>query len=211
MVASRRIQVTRGVAQVETFDLIDVDGHPFSGDQLVGATATFLVRLTAEGADVIAPVPVISLLESKMTVSLSSSDTEALATGPYLYQAQLTLEDGSVHAVADWSPLDLVLGGSADPAPQPFENTVKLNHDYMLDGDLAYKTPGGSPIEGAQVRVYLKSKYDAGQLEDPVGVTTTNAYGNWVHTILVVPGYEYVVRFEKPYEFGPDIKTVTAV
>lgn len=211
MSALRRIQVTQGVTQLETFDLVDVDGLPFSGEQLVGATATFLVRQTAAGPDVLAPVPVISLLGSQMQVTFDGAATGVLAVGPYLYQAQLILADATVLPVADWSPLDLVLGGSATPAPPSFEATVKLDHDFPLSGDLAYRTSGGSPIPDAQVRVYLKSQYDAGNLSTPAGVTTTDADGKWVQPVLVAPGFEYVVRFEKPYEFGPDVKTVTAV
>lgn len=207
----RRLQVVPGVTQVETFDLVDLDGLPFSGEQLVGATAAFLVRASATGPDVLSPTPVLSLLESTMTVTFDGSATGSIALGPYLYQALLTLADGTVLSVAAWSPLDMVQGGSATPTPPPFDNTVAIDHDYGLSGDLAYRTPGGSPIPSAQIRVYLKSKYDAKQYDDPVGVTSTDADGKWAQPILVVPGYEYVVRFEKPNEFGPDVKTVTVV
>lgn len=211
MSALRRIQITKGVAQTESFDLVDLDGNPFSAEQLVGAIASFVARVTAEGENALSIVPAISMLESKMIVTVSSGATASLAVGPYLYRATLTLSDASIRSVADWSPLDLVLGGSATPTPPVFEATIKLDHDYMLSGDLAYRTPGGSPISDAQIRVYRKSDYDAGLLGSPVGVTTTDADGKWREPILVVPGYEYAVRFECPNEYGPDVVYVTAV
>jgi hypothetical protein len=211
MVALRRLQITRGVVQVEPFDLLDPYGRPFTSDALVGATATFLVRLTASGSNVLSLTPAISLLESKLTVTIGSGDTSPLTLGSYLYQSQLTLADGSVYSVADWSPFDLVLGGSADVTPPTFDATVKLNHDYMGAGELRYVTAGGSPIADAQIRVYLKSQYDAGNLATPVGISATDADGKWLQTLLVAPGYDYVVRFEKPYEFGPDVRVVTVV
>jgi hypothetical protein len=97
-----------------------------------------------------------------------------------------------------------VLGGSATPTPPPFDNTVKIDENFRLPNDLAYVSPAGSPIENAQVRVYLKSDYDAGKLDAPIGFTTTNAFGGWVNPILVKPGFTYVARFETPKEWGPN-------
>lgn len=206
-----RIQLTRGVTRILVIDLVDEHGHPITSDRLEGATGVFTMRVTAEGADVLVYDGAISLLESTLEITIAAADTTPLALGPYLYQVITTLTDGTVLETAEWSPIDIVLGGSATPTPPTFDNTIKLDHDFPLDGDLAYKTAGGSPIPDAQVRVYYKSHYDAGDLASPVGVTTTDADGKWTQPVLVVPGYDYVVRFEKPYEYGPDVKTVTAV
>lgn len=109
----------------------------------------------------------------------------------------------------------LVTHGVVQPVtevePPEFDHVVSINHNFLLSGDLAYKTAGGSPIAGAQVRVYQKSVYDTGNLGSPIGVTTTNANGEWTQPVLVPPGFEYVVRFEKPNEYGPDVVVITVV
>ena len=100
---------------------------------------------------------------------------------------------------------------SALPLPPPiFTNTVSIDHSYGLSDALRYMDAGGNPIADAQIRVYLKSDYDARRLEAPVGTTVTTAHGRWQNPILVRTGYNYVVRFEAPNRFGPDVVTITA-
>jgi hypothetical protein len=145
-----------------------------------------------------------------INLTLTPGNTVLLAIQTYFYRLRVVLSDGTVSDAIPWSPFDVNLGGSATVPPPPFDNTVKLNHDYQLPGDLQYVTGGGSPIENAQVRVYRKNDYDAGNLTAPVGVTSTNAGGKWNGPILVNPGFSYVVRFEKPGEYGPDTQEIFA-
>jgi len=92
----------------------------------------------------------------------------------------------------------------------PFTNTVQIDHDYGSIDALRYLTPGGSPISGAQVRIYRKSDYDARNLGTPVAFTMTKADGRWQDAALVEPGFTYTIRFELPNYYGPDTREVIA-
>ncbi len=211
---SNRIDVIRGTSFSRTIDFVDVNGDPLLVQLLIGAVAEFLVQVSPD-----APSSVIQLTtttnptklafhleRAAANLTLTPDDTILLAIQTYFYRLRVTLADGTISDAIPWSPFDLNLGGSSATPPPPFINTVKIDQNFRLPNDLAYITPSGSPIENAQVRVYLKSDYDAGNLATPISVTTTNAFGGWVNPILVNTGYTYVARFEKPKEWGPDTK-----
>src|SRR5882672_8822806 len=211
---SNRIDVIRGTAFSKTIDFVDVNGEPLPVELLAGAVAEFLVNISPD-----APTSVITLTttdnpdqlsfhleRASANLTLFPASTVGLAVQTYFYRLRVTLAEGTISDAIPWSPFDVNLGGSAVVPPAPFENTTKVDHDYQLPGELSYVTPGGSPIENAQVRVYFKSDYAVGNLTRPIGVTTTDAGGRWRNAILVNPGYSYIVRFEKPDEFGPDTR-----
>jgi hypothetical protein len=215
---SNRINIERGTTKELTVVLVDRTGAQLPLAKLVGATAELRVRVQpADVSNVIRLSTVdtptslaFQTAAAALDVSFAPGDTANLAVLVYFYQLEVTLADGEVLPVVPWDLFDVNLGGSAEPSPPSFANTVKITADYPLSDDMTYRTPGGSPIENAQVRVYRKSDYDAGNLATPVGVTTTNAGGKWTQPILVTTGYTYIARFEKPYEFGPDTREFTA-
>lgn len=90
------------------------------------------------------------------------------------------------------------------PTAPAFPNNVRVDHNYPTPGNLRYQTPGGLPIEMAQVRVYKKSDFDQGNTDTPLGVTLTNAQGNWQNPIILTTGYTYTVQFYKESLYGPD-------
>lgn len=211
---SNRISIPQGTSVSLEVDIVDGDGDPLTLDDLAGATATFIVQAVAG-----TPPNLISFNttstptslafianQSAMTLAFVPTDTSGLALGSYFYRLQITLADGEVFNGIDWTPFDVVAGGSATPTPPSFPNQVKVNENFRLPNDLAYFAPDGTPIQGAQIRVYLKSDYDAGNLASPVGITTTNAFGGWTDSLLLTTGFTYTARFEKPYEWGPDTK-----
>jgi hypothetical protein len=214
--ASNRLRIVQGEALTFSVYLTDAAGSALPGERLLDAAVRLRIRSEPSGPDfVVYETPDAARLEVKATdsslqVTLSEIDTSSIALGAYFYQIRLILADGETAYPIDWTPVDVGLGGAADSAPPTFLNTVKINHDYPLSDDLRYVTPGGSPIENAQVRVYYKADYDAGALTEPVGVTTTTSSGRWLTPILVLPGYDYVVMFFKPSDYGPDVSTVTA-
>lgn len=209
---SNRISLVRGTTKKLSIDLVDENGQPIACSRLIGATAEFLMRVQpTDVVDVIKYTTVLNpanlafqINEPVLDLTFLPADTTALALQLYFYQVQVTLTTGDILPVIEWDLLDLNLGGAAVPTPPPFPNTVTITADYPLSGDMAYMTPGGSPIIGAQVRLYYKSDYDVGNLNTPIGITTTDAYGKWTNPILVLPGYVYIARFEKMNEFGPD-------
>lgn len=213
--ASNRLRIVQGEALAFDVYLTDAFGNALPGERLLDASVEVRIRTTPTGADVVSyATPDAARIEVKATdsslqITLSPSDTSAIAVGAYFYQVRLVLSDGEIAFPVDWAPVDVGLGGAADPTPPTFLNTFKLSQDYPLSDDMRYMTPGGSPIANAQIRIYYKSDYDAGNLAVPVGVTTTNTNGRWAAPVLVLPGYDYVVMFFKPSEYGPDVVTVT--
>lgn len=213
---SNHLSIIRGTTKKVTVELVDDYGSPIEHCKLKDASAEFLMRnqptdltnvlrfTTTDTPGNLAFVPLASALD----LTFNPTDTASLPLQLYFYQIMLTLSDGQVLPVLEWSLLDLNLGGAAVPVTPPFDNTVKLDHNYVLPDDMRYMTPGGSPIDNAQIRVYQKSDYDAGLLSAPIGITTTDSYGRWLAPVLVKPGYSYVVRMEKPYGYGPDLRTV---
>lgn len=210
---SNRLSIIQGTTKTVAIDLVDSDGETIPLDRLKNASAAFLLRVQ--------PTDVLNILRytttdnpgslsfspfaSVLNLTFQSMDTGAIPLGTYFYQVQITLTDGTVSDAPPWTPVDIVLGGSASPAPPVFDNTVKITADYPNPGVMRYVTAGGSPIPDAQIRVYLKADLVAGNLDRAIGITQTDANGEWVQPILVTPGYLYAARFEKPYEFGPDV------
>lgn len=88
-----------------------------------------------------------------------------------------------------------------------FISKVDINHDFERPDTLTYVAPGGTPISGATVKVYKKSSYDAGLLNNPIGITETDANGRWKTAISVEAGETYYVVFQKidpDQSYGPD-------
>lgn len=211
---SNRISIIRGTSESITVTLVDGSGLAFTPDRLAGATALLQVKaVPTDVSDVIAfttaanPTQLsIGTQTSTVQITFNPSDTSSLAVQIYQYQLTVSLTDGTTLPAIPWTPFDVNLGGDTVPTPPVFTNTVKIDQDFRLPNDMTYQTPGGSPIENAQIRVYLKSDYDAGKLDAPIGVTMTNCKGGWMTPIFVNPGFTYVARFEKPNEWGPDKK-----
>jgi hypothetical protein len=211
---SNRIEIIRDASLIQEVDLVDVFGEPLPLDDLEDATAELLVRedpaVETNALQFTTTANPASLAfianEAAMTMTFVPADTSGLAVKSYFFQLTVTFANGDVDVMIPWSPFDVVLGGSATPTPPTFDNTVKVDHNFRLPDDLAYQTPAGSPIENAQIRLYTKSDFDAGNLDTPLGVTTTNAFGRWITPIFVKPGFTYVAYFEKPKEWGPNTK-----
>ena len=209
---SNVINIVQGTTKNLIIDLLDQNQQRIHVHKLKGATAQFLLRVqptdmsnvlmftTAANSTSLSIDP----YSSTLNLLFQSADTTGLTLGLYFYQLQLTLSDLTVQDVVEWTLFDLNLGGSAPTPTPPFTNTSKITADYPQAGAMRYVSPGGTPICDAQVRVYLKSDYDAGNLTSPVGITTTDAHGNWVNPIFVTPGYTFTCQFFKPSSFGPD-------
>lgn len=209
--ASNRISLIRGTSESFEIDLVDDDGQPLPLDKLTGAVATFDMKNAPTDPTsllhYVSPDAVHLVLDpanSKVTLSFVPADTSAMSLKVYVYQVAVTLSDSTYFAAIPWEPFDLNLGGVAEPPQPAFDNTVQLDHNWNLPDSLKYVSQGGTPIGDAQVRVYYKSDYDAGKLNQPVGITQTDAFGRWKNPVLVLPGYTYTVQFFLPNQFGPD-------
>lgn len=155
----------------------------------------------------------ISSKGGRVRLLFTPADTQQLAlTGSgvsYTYNVVATYADSTMDEIVEPSVFDLTLGGVTQPAPPVFTNTVQVDHNYLTPDNLRYMTPGGSPIVGAQIRLYLQADYVANRLTAPVGVTVTDSYGRWSNPILVLPGNTYVAQFLLSGMYGPDTRTIT--
>jgi hypothetical protein len=209
---SNHIQIIAGSTLPLALRLVDQDGRPLRAHRLRGASAELDVRVH--------PTDVTNVLQfttagtpmslafaddrPALLINFAPGDTSGLTVQGYFYQVVVTLADGTVDVVVPWDLFDVTLGGASETPPAPFPSTVTINQDYPLAGDMLYQTPGGCGIEGAQVRVYLKSDYDAGNLASPVGIATTVRGGKWSNPVLVIPGYTYTAVFLLAGSYGPD-------
>lgn len=96
-----------------------------------------------------------------------------------------------------------------DPVEVPTLYFITLNEDSGGQNNLQYVTSGGSPIEGATIRVYKKVDYDTNNLDKVVGTTLTNANGKWSDPVFVEPGETYTIVYNKVHEYGPDTAELT--
>jgi hypothetical protein len=207
------LELVQGTNQSYDLTVTDQDGDP---EDLTTDKVEFLLRFDPTNPQnpiyksTDSPLDINRLGGNQARLFFVPSDTSGLVRQGYFYQVRITRADASVFTAIDWSPAVVTLGGdTVVPPPPVFPNTVKLDHNYELPDALRYMTPGGSPIAGAQVRVYLQADYTAGRLANPIGTTITDARGRWVNPILVSPGFTYVVQFFQPNTYGPD--TATAV
>ena len=202
-----------------SFDLAIVypDGRP---KNIAGARIVVTVT-DSNGIDVIVKTTddptqmlVVSAVKGRARVLFKAADTVNLPlTGPtvaYTYKAVATYANSATDEIVEPSVFELSLGGVTQPAPPTFDNNVLVNENYGGTDALRYVTPGGDPIVGAQIRLYLQSDYVANRLTAPVGVTVTNQFGRWTNPLLVLPGYTYVVTFLQPGMYGPDTRTLIA-
>lgn len=97
-----------------------------------------------------------------------------------------------------------------DGMPLAGTGCVTVTHDYGGLDALAYCLADGCGVEGAYVYAFTAADYLAGarSLADVVAATTTTTNGRWTYALQLNPG-DYVLLYEKPGEYGPDILDVT--
>lgn len=80
---------------------------------------------------------------------------------------------------------------------------VLLTADYGGVDALRLLNDRGDPVEGATIMVFTKADYDAGELDSPLGVTTTRGDGRWTDAVPVNAGITYTILYHKAYSIGP--------
>lgn len=84
------------------------------------------------------------------------------------------------------------------------ESQVKVNHDYPTPGRLTYLTVSGVGVDGALVRAFKASDYEANVATPPAAVTITENGGRWKDNMYLTPGYTYIILYAKEGAYGPD-------
>ena len=124
----------------------------------------------------------------------------------YRYYKLITL-DRFGNRGEDEVPVPFKAGNDPITAPNPFR--TPLDQDSGGPQSMTYVTQDGQPVVGATIRIYEKPAYDAGNLDNVIGITVTTETGGWKDQIQVQPGQTYTVIFHKPNEYGPDRAEIT--
>lgn len=130
------------------------------------------------------------------------TDTEV----PYRYY-RLRILDRYGNVAEDEVPTPFQAGN--DPIEVPTLHFVALTADTTGSNNLQYVSQGGTPIEGATIRVYRKIDWDTNQLSKVVGSTVTTSAGTWMNPVFVEPGETYTIVYTKANEYGPNTVEVT--
>jgi hypothetical protein len=96
-----------------------------------------------------------------------------------------------------------------DPVEAPSLHFLALNEDTGGQNNLQYVTEGGTPVEGATIRVYKKLDWDIRNYDKTIGSTITTAAGKWANPVFVQPGETYTIVYHKVHEYGPDTAEIT--
>jgi len=88
--------------------------------------------------------------------------------------------------------------------------TVAVDHNYGGTDALRYVDGVGSGIDNADIVIYLKSDYDAGNLAAGYvkAKTNTDVNGRWANPLNLDPA-TYTIYFYKQGEYGPDTQEIT--
>ena len=86
---------------------------------------------------------------------------------------------------------------------------VGLTHNTGGGDNYRYVTAGGSPIQGATIRAFLKADFDNGVVDSAKGVSYTDSNGRWQSPIFVTAGNTYTLVFSLVGQYGPDAVEVT--
>lgn len=128
-----------------------------------------------------------------VTLDLSGEDD-----GVYTFIPRDGLTD---FLVEDWVAAFYLVDG--DPLPDQARAQVALHTDFGGIDALRFEDENGDPVEGAVVRVFTKLEFDTNALDNPIGVTATNATGRWVNPVFVNAGDTYTVHFQRDGLVGP--------
>lgn len=211
MLQSFKINRARGVDQNVDLALVVDSGLPvdITGSVIVetvrNGAGEVVLQKTSTGGQITLTDPV----NGRYRIHFDAHDVDTLPDGTYIHDVVVTQLSGVKTAAVPPSFFVISAGGVTTPALPPVDNRVTVNHDFDVPDNLRYMDAGGNPIADANIYVYRQPDYAVGNLTTPVGVTATKADGRWRNPIQVNPGLDYVVRFEAPLRFGPDVVTIT--
>lgn len=136
----------------------------------------------------------------------------ALRGVPLVYDVQL--EVIPISNVIYYLPLSSAEAGPPSAFPTTGNGCVTVGQNYG-GADLRYLTALNEPINNANVYAFQKAVFDRAFPDNPprrlaTAATQTNSAGNWTANLALNPG-QYVLLYEKPDAFGPDIAPLTVV
>lgn len=89
--------------------------------------------------------------------------------------------------------------------------TVSVDYNYGGPDNLSYQTAAGYAVADADVLAFLKADWDVGNRHPTYAVASSRTiedHGRWARPMLLNPG-DYVLRYSKTGQFGPDLRELT--
>lgn len=84
-----------------------------------------------------------------------------------------------------------------------------VNHDFPVTDALLVVNETNEPIEGAEIRIYDHTAFQAGAVSSWEAMTTSDVDGKWVDPIVLEDGRTWVVHMQKPSVYGPTHVEIT--
>lgn len=174
---------------------LGTDAEPIVGD------GSYYLRIYVDGVRIV-PDNVINVAAGVTKIVASSR--------PLLIDAAETMSVRILGLGGDTSVTVTTIVQDVTPAAvSDFMGTgvVFVDHDYGGIDNLAYKTAGLIGIDNADITVYLKSDYDAGNRDSEYvkGRTFTDVNGRWLRAIMLDPE-TYTAIYYKQGAYGPNRK-----
>lgn len=77
-----------------------------------------------------------------------------------------------------------------------------VDHNYPLDGEMLIVDKTNEPIEGAIIRIFDLTKYQAGDRDTWEAETLTDIEGKWIDPVVLEDARTWIVYVEKD-GYGP--------
>lgn len=191
--------------EIRAFVQSDYAAGRKSNQYIVGQTRTLT---DGRWATVIRLDPAAYTLEFSKTGAFQTATADITVTGSMSIMSFGTTTFGSINMEPATPP-------PTPAAPQIAIMSLSSDKTVYVDHDFEYKdnmrlVAGGKPIKGADIRVYRKTDFDLGHLDEKYVVqrTSSRADGRWVKRLQVVAGERYVVHFSKKGVFKSHTKVI---
>jgi hypothetical protein len=113
---------------------------------------------------------------------------------------EVITRDSFADALFSLQSLYVVAG---DPLVDLARPLVPIHTDTGGFNTLKIQNASGEPIEGATIRVFTKFDFDAGNLDNVIGITASGPDGRWLAPVYVNSGNVYTVLVQKDHVAGP--------
>lgn len=140
-----------------------------------------------------------TLLTVQGTLSVSGVQAAAAAAQLATDQAEVESKKAFIVSPDFGGEAVLTIEGTAEVLTAG-DGAIVVNHDTGGTDALRVTLAGDVPVEGATIRAYLTSEYDAG-LRNVQGAAITGADGRWLQDIRLdaaPPGDSYTLSIDKP-------------
>ncbi|KKK49132.1 hypothetical protein LCGC14_3138170, partial [marine sediment metagenome] len=192
--------------EIRAFVKSDYDAGRKSNRYVVGQTRTLT---NGRWATVIRLDPAAYTLEFSKTGAFQTATADITVTGIMSVMSFEAMSFGSVEMQPEPSlPAPASAPEAVVMSVNP-ENTVYVDHNFEQKDNMRLVS-GGQPIKGADIRIYRKTDYDLGRLDEKYVVqrTASRADGRWAKPLQIATGEKCVVHFSKKGAFKSHIKVI---